>query len=425
MLRVKVIVGAGIGGLTTALALHKNGFDDVCVLEQAAEFAEVGAGVQISSNASRVLLHYGLGPGLEKYACKSEGNYYHDLISGEALYRCTAGQWGEEHYGAPLFHIHRADLHQILRESIPASWIRRASKVIGVSDQGGPSRVVLADGSQIRADLVIGADGLRSTVRDYVVEPATPRYSGFIGRRALIPFERVQHLGLGQGCYVWSGQAKLVVVYWCAAGRLLNLHAAVPAQDPRPESWNETDGTLELRNAFSGATDIVRKLIEAVEKPFVTGIFDRPVPERLHRNQAVLVGDAAHPVVPYLANGAAQAIEDAHVLARVLTRRRGESSVRGALTEYETRRRQRVDDVRRISAEVMKSQHVGNDADRQHRNDKLKEAGRSDPHGYEMRRWIWGYDVIAATEQDLDDTAAPIERLENSIWLSQGDAQHR
>ncbi len=422
---MKVIVGAGIGGLMTALALHKNGFDDVCVLEQAAGFAEVGAGVQISSNASRVLLHYGLGPGLEKYACKSEGNHYHDLISGEELYQCTAGKWGEEHYGAPLYHIHRADLHQILRESIPASWIRRASKVTGVRDQAGQSSVVLADGSQIQADLVIGADGLRSTVRDYVGEPATPRYSGFIGRRELIPFERVQDLGLGQACYVWSGQGKLVVVYWCAAGRLLNLHAAVPAQDPRPESWNETDGTVELRNAFSGATEIVRKLIDAVEKPFVTGIYDRPVPQRLYRNQAVLVGDAAHPVVPYLANGAAQAIEDAHVLARVLARRRGESSLRGALAEYETRRRQRVDNVQRISAQVMKSQHVGNDADRQHRNEKLKEARKSDPHGYEMRRWIWGYDVIADTERDLQDTRAPSEKLENSIWLSQSAAERR
>lgn len=415
---MKIIVGAGIGGLTAALAFHRNGFDDVCVLEQSPEFGEIGAGVQISSNASRVLLHYGLGDDLERHACRSEGNFYHDILTGEALYQCTAGKWGEEHYGAPHYHVHRADLHAILRRHIPSSWIRTGARVTAVRGTGDRLACVLADGTELEGDLVIGADGLRSTVRDYVAEPTVPRFTGFISRRGLIPAERVKDLGLGEACYVWSGQGKIVVVYWVSSGRLLNLNAGVPAESSHAESWSATDGTVELRKAFTGATGIVRKLIDAVEHPFVTGLFDRSVPERLHRDVAVLLGDAAHPVVPYLANGAAQAIEDAYVLGRVLSRRRDESTPHAALAEYAARRRQRVDNVRQISADVMKSQHVQDEADQHRRNERLKLARSNDPHGYEMRRWIWGYDVIADTECDLATTAAT-ESVRNSIWLSQ------
>jgi salicylate hydroxylase len=398
-----------------ALALHRHGFENVQLLEQASEFAEIGAGVQISSNGSRVLLHYGLEHALETDACRSEGTWYRDLASDEELYQCNAGKWGEGFYGTPFYHVHRADLHRLLRDSFPSSWIRRSARVARVDADLEPL-VYLDDGTSVEADVVIGADGLRSVVREAVVEPTPPHYTGFISWRTLIPAERVAHLGLKRACYDWLGPDKVVAVYWCSAGKQLNFLANVPAEDPRPESWDAIEGSQEVRRAFAGSNDTVQQILSAVENPFVTGIFDRPTPKTFVRNSVVLIGDAAHPVVPYLASGATQAMEDAHVLARMLFRTRsGQQRLDSALAEYIARRRQRVDNVQRISAQIQKLQHLRDASEVMRRNQRMKQSQLSDPNGVEMRGWLWGYDVIADTERSMD-AALSTEHLENSVW---------
>jgi salicylate hydroxylase len=260
----------------------------------------------------------------------------------------------------------------------------------------------MADGSSLEADVVIGADGLRSTVREYVAPGSIPEYSGHISWRALIPAERVRDLDLKSGTYDWIGPNRVLAVYWCSAGRQLNFLANVPADDPRQESWSTTDGTEELRRSFADAVDIVKRIIDRVENPFVTGMFDRQIPDTFYRGSVVLLGDAAHPVVPYLANGAVQAMEDAHVLARMLARASsGELALATAMAEYETRRRKRVERVQQISREMLKLSHVTDESELQQRNDRLKALQANDPDGVQLRGWTWEYDVISDTERDI------------------------
>ena len=416
-----IIVGAGIGGLTTALALHRHGFTDVTILEQAEKFAEVGAAVQVSNNGARVLLHYGLKPALETYACKSEGTWYRDLRTDEELYNCRLGEWGEKHYGAPYYQIHRAVLHRILCDSIPAEWIKPAVRITGVHVTSRGPVLDLADGQKLAADVVVGADGFRSTIREYVAPAITPRYSGFICWRALIPAERISDLVLPRGCYDWIGPDRVVAVYWCSPGKQLNFLANVPAEDPRPESWSTIDGSQELKKAFPHANPTVRRLIDAVEKPFITGMFDRPTPDRFHRDAVVLLGDAAHPVVPYLAAGATQAMEDAHVLATMLSRAAaGEKSIEEALAEYGARRRRRVDKIREVSIKMLELSHVRGDEEVRQRNDQFKALQRTDPNGTQLRGWVWEYDVIADTERSIDSVLAT-QGPRSSVWAEGGD----
>jgi salicylate hydroxylase len=414
------IVGAGMGGLTTALALHRHGLKDVIVLERTPEFAEVGAAVQVSNNGARVLLHYGLKRDLEVYACKSEGTWYRDLGTDDELYNCRLGEWGEQHYGAPYYQIHRADLHRILCENIPAGWIKTSTHVTGVQVTSEGPVLDFANGQKLAADVVIGADGFRSTIREYVAPGITPRYSGFICWRALIPAERISDLGLARGCYDWIGPDRVVAVYWCSAGKKLNFLANVPAEDPRPESWSAIDGSQELKKAFSHANPTIRRLIDAVENPFITGMFDRSTPVSFHRDSVVLLGDAAHPVVPYLAAGVTQAMEDAHVLAVMLSRASaGEKSVEEALAEYGARRRRRVDKIREVSIKMLELSHVRGDEEVRQRNDQFKALQRTDPNGTQLRGWVWGYDVIADTERSIDSASAT-QGPRSSIWAEGG-----
>jgi salicylate hydroxylase len=410
-----VIVGAGIGGLTTAVALKQLGLTDVTVLEQAEEFREVGAAVQVSNNGTRVLTHYGLGDALAEHGCLSEGELYLDLETDEEIYLCRAGQWGAEYYGVPYYQILRTTLHQLLRESIPADWVKRSARVAAVRSVDECPVVELEDGTELGADLVIGADGLRSTVREFVSPGTVAEYSGFISWRTLIPMDRIRDLEFHQTCYDWIGPDRVVAVYQSSPD-LLNFLANVPVEDPRPESWSNTDGAEELRKALAHASPTIQRLIDEVDNLFVTGLFDRPVLDTFSRDSVVLMGDAAHPFLPYLASGATQAMEDAHVLATMLARAEaGEQPLGSALQEYEMRRRLRVDKVQRISREMLRLSHVTQRADLEKRNDRLKAAQLEDPNGGDMRGWIWGYDVIADTERDLE-SALSLQALENSIW---------
>ena len=338
-----VIVGGGIGGLMTAVALHRQGHADVQVLEQAGQLQPIGAGVQLAANATRVLRHHGFLPALERVGVRGIGTWYKDLRTDEMLHKSETGTWGEQQYGAPYIFVHRADLQAMLLDALPAGWLRTGAAVADVGSTDRGAHVLLADGTRIDADVVIGADGLNAKTRDFIVPRTAPEFSGVVTWRALIPAERIAALGLQlePACHDWMGPDRIVAVYWCAGGRLLNLLAAVPAQQPAPESWSTADPSGLLQASFADAHPTVRALLGAATTPFVTGIFDRPTLPAFHRQRVVLVGDAAHPFVPYLSNGAAQAIEDAHVIATELTRARdGEFDLDTALHDYAARRRE-------------------------------------------------------------------------------------
>jgi tetratricopeptide (TPR) repeat protein len=203
-----------------------------------------------------------------------------------------------------------------------------------------------------------------------------------------------------------------------AAGELpraQDLLAAVPAAEPAPESWATSDASGLLQESFADAHPKVRALLGAAASPFVTGIFDRPVLDTFHKGRVVLLGDAAHPFVPYLSNGAAQAIEDAHVMATVLARAgAGAMSIDEAIPEYEQRRRARVDTVQRMSRESLRTHHLADPASIAERNERYRRAQQSDPQGATLRMWLWGYDVIADADRPLQAAAlgkTALERL--------------
>jgi len=403
---VKILIcGGGIGGLMVAVALHRQGHRDVCVLEQAPSIHAVGAGVQLAANATRVLRHYGMMPALEQVGVRSLGTWYKDLRTDEMLHQSMAGEWGEATYGAPNMFVHRKDLQAMLLDALPTGWLRTGAHVQQVRDEGSQAEVLLADGTRLAADLVIGADGLNSRTRDGVVPGIAPEFSGVVTWRALIPAERLRAAGIAleAACHDWMGPDRIVAVYWCAGGQLLNLLAAIPAAEPTAESWSTSDASGLLARSFADAHPRVKAILDCIDTPFVTGIFDRPPLERFHRGRVVLLGDAAHPFVPYLSNGAAQAIEDSHVLATVLTRAAaGELPLQEALAEYEQRRRARVDAVHRMSRESLQTHHLADAAAIEQRNARYRNAQRADPKGATLREWLWGYDVIS-------DTAVPLQ----------------
>ena len=412
-----LIVGGGIGGLMTACALSRQGLRDVTVLEQAGTLAPIGAGVQLAANAVRVLRHHGFMEKLDQIGVRGIGTWYKDLRTDELLHKSETGAFGEAHYGAPYIFAHRADLQQMLLDALPAGCLRTGASVVLIENTASGAAVELASGERLEADIVIGADGLNSRVRDFVTPRVAPDFSGVVTWRALIPREKVEALGLSlePACHDWMGPDRIVAVYWCAGGRLLNLLAAVPAAEPAPESWATSDASGLLQESFADAHPKVRALLGAAASPFVTGIFDRPVLDTFHKGRVVLLGDAAHPFVPYLSNGAAQAIEDAHVMATVLARAdAGAMSIDEAIPEYEQRRRARVDTVQRMSRESLRTHHLADPASIAERNERYRRAQQSDPQGATLRMWLWGYDVIADADRPLQAAAlgkTALERL--------------
>ncbi len=387
----------------------------MCVLEQAGSIQAIGAGVQLAANATRVLRHYGLMPQLEQVGVRSLGTWYKDLRTDEMLHRSEAGDWGEATYGAPYMFVHRKDLQAMLLQALPPGWVRTGAQVQRVQDEGGHASVALADGTRLTADLVIGADGLNSRTREAVVPGIAPEFSGVVTWRALIAAQKLRAAGieLEAACHDWMGPDRIVAVYWCAGGRLLNLLAAIPAAEPTPESWTTSDASGLLERSFADAHPRVKAILDCIDTPFVTGIFDRPPLQTFHRGRIVLLGDAAHPFVPYLSNGAAQAIEDGHVLATVLTRaERGELPLQDALAEYEQRRRARVNAVHRLSRESLHTHHLADAAAIEQRNARYRNAQNADPKGSRLREWLWGYDVIADTARPLDAGIAAARQIE-------------
>lgn len=393
-----IITGGGIGGLAAAVSLERQGFDDIVLLEQAPQFSEIGAGIQVSNNGARLLRHLGLETKIRETACISRGNYYFDIESAELLLETVAGEWGEQQYGAPFFHIHRAALLEVLQDSLRATTVHLDSRVSSVTESADDVTVHLADGQQFSGDLLVAADGIHSTVRSQVFGQRDPEFSGFLCWRALIPAERLGGVDVPPSCTAWWGAERSAVVFWVNGGRAMNFIGTVPSDEIKAESWDAPGRVLDLRSSYAGACEPLASIVDAISEPFITGIYTRPVLPSWHTDRIVLLGDACHPIWPFLANGATQALEDGYVLARCLTRA-AETGLPGALADYQARRMPRVRDVARVSQEMAVTYHLKDPAAVEARNESMRQRAVSDPHGQWLRGWLWGYDVV--TEADL------------------------
>ena len=308
-----VIVGAGIGGLALALALHRRGVRPL-ILERSPTLEAVGAGVQLGPNATRILHDLGVGPALAAVASTPKKAQVRDGRSGAVRLRLPLGERAVERWGTPYLQVHRGDLQHVLLEAVRtrgAGEIRLGAGVERV-ERGG---VALRGGEHVEADLVVGCDGVRSAVRPWVVVGSAAQPSGEIAWRALIPADRLAHPP--GGAVVWTWRNRHLVAYPVRAGAAVNLVAVTPGRLPS-EGWSEPGDPAALRAAFADAEPAARTLLEAVDSVARWSLAElAPLPTWVGEGVALL-GDAAHPMLPYLAQGAAMAIEDADALARRL-----------------------------------------------------------------------------------------------------------
>lgn len=311
-----LVAGGGIGGLAAALALSRLGVQ-VQLIEQAEAFAEVGAGIQIGPNVTRILREWGLENGLRQVASFPQALLARDARNGRELGRLPLGERAERLYGAPYACIHRADLHQLLLHAVQAQGVplRLHQRLADVQQQGGAVTARTAQGQTWQAGLLVGADGLWSRSRQALGLAEAPGYTGHLAYRGLVPLQ-----GPELQITVWMGPRLHIVQYPVQAGRALNVVAIVHGQPPAQlQDWDHAANAAHLLQALGPVCEPLRQTLEAVPGWRLWALHDRPPltsAAQMGQGAVALLGDAAHPMRPYLAQGAGMAIEDAQVLAQ-------------------------------------------------------------------------------------------------------------
>ena len=382
------IAGGGLGGLSAALFLLRAGVSDVRVFEQQSSLSEIGAGIQVAPNAVRLLQRLGLGDALAAGAVPFEVAWeFRRWEDGSILFSQSFGEEGERRFGAPYLAVHRADLLDVLASAVPDGVVCLGRRVVGVED----GRVLLSDGAAEPFDVLVGADGIHSVVRSKVVGDESPRFTGLAAYRALVPAEEAPEFARRAVCSIWLGPSRHFVHYPVSAGREVNLVTANPAGDWREESWTAPGEVSDFLDEYAGWNEAVLQLIGAARETRRYAFYERPPISHWVSGRVALVGDAAHPMLPFFAQGAGQAIEDGAVLAGCL---RGvtSSEAPAALKRYESLRVERATRVQRMSGERREHHHMP-DGEAQRARDAA--LGSEDPMGH--NEWLYGHDV----ESDL------------------------
>lgn len=333
------IVGGGIGGLTTAIALRAKGID-ATVYEQAPELGEIGAGVLMTPNGVRVLEGLGLGERVaELGATVSEGSSYYRMDGTYIAPILTTDSTGWN----GMYGMHRADLVTILSDALPEGVVRTGHRCTHFTQNEHTCRLRFEDGHEAVADVVIAADGIHSTLQQHVTPPSDPVHSGSVAYRGLVPAERVPDWpeGISQ---LWMGEGKHFLVYRVRRGEIINYVGFVPSDEETAESWSAPGDPEALAEAFTGWDPRVEELLAAVRQTFWWGLYDREPLSSWTNGRLTLLGDAAHPMLPHVGQGANQSIEDAAVLAEVLTEIDAAHAPR-ALEAYASARRERTAEV--------------------------------------------------------------------------------
>jgi len=336
-----IIVGGGIGGLFAAKALLAHGLE-VAVYEQAPELGEVGAGVYITPNSVRQMVRVGLGDAVETWGARvgAASHYFRADGSPIAPVQVTDSSGWSANFG-----MHRADFVDFLAASLPKGIVHTGHRCIGFEQVGDKARVKFANGATAAADIVVGADGIHSELRPYVFPPSQPVFSGSVAYRGTVPSDRVPGFP-NERWQMWLGQGKHFLVFPLRAGKLLNYVGFVPADKEMKESWSAPGDPDMLRAEFAGWDPRIEALLLKAEKTFRWALHDREPMPTWTKGRLTLLGDAAHPMLPHLGQGANQAIEDGMALATILSRV-GNAHAPEALIAYERLRRERVADVQR------------------------------------------------------------------------------
>jgi salicylate hydroxylase len=387
------IVGGGIGGLFAANALLARGLQ-VAVYEQAPAIGEIGAGVYVTPNAVRHLEGIGLGGAVDRWGARvgpQSAYFRHDGTRIAPVQVTDAAGWNA------CFGMHRADYVELLAAHLPAGIIRTGRRATGFEQTGDIARVKFADGSVAEADVAVGADGIHSELRPHVFPPgfppAAPVFHGTISYRGLVPRERLPDWPMDRW-QMWAGPAKHFLVFPVRHGEMVNYVGFVPADEEMKESWSAPGDPEVLRREFHGWDARIAQVLKEVDKTFRWALYDREPLATWTKGRLTLLGDAAHPMLPHLGQGANQAIEDGMALATLL----GNADAANAparLLAYDKLRRERVAQVQlgarkhglRVDSMV----------------DDLKKRDADLLAHAEFRKQLYSYDVVPQAEAAADD----------------------
>ena len=368
------IIGGGIGGLTLTLALRRRGIE-AQVFEQAALLTEIGAAVALSANATRELERLGLLPAIAAVSTEPTELIYRDWRGGGriAAHPVALGGQYRERFGAPYFGVHRADLQRVLIDAVGADAIALGHRLQSVEEDGGRLRLGFANGRVEQPDLVVGADGVRSKLRDYVTGGAGTRYSGTSAFRGIVPTAALPSLPDPHAIQFWMGPDAHLLHYAIGGrGQDVNFFAVTegPAEWPDPDRWTVDLRPGEAVDAFAGWHPAVTEMIAASTFGSRWGLFVVPPLRRWHRGAAVLLGDSAHAMLPHHGQGANTTIEDAITLAEVLGQARP-SELEQTLTRYAGLRRLRTRTIQRSSWDTNRALHLPDGPALEGRNRKV------------------------------------------------------
>lgn len=364
------IVGGGIGGLAAAIALRKTGHR-VTVFEQAERFGRVGADINLTPNAVRALDGLGVGAQLRETAARPNARISRMWDTGEETSRLAMSDEAERKYGAPQLTMHRADVMAALERALQPDELQLGKRTVQFGQTDHQATLTLADGSTHGFDLLLGADGIHSGVRKFLFGDEHPQFTGIVSYRAVVPAERLSGGDLGAFVKWWGPTDDLqIVTFPLNRGRDVFIFATTSQSDWTHESWTTPGDPDALRRAYANFHPQARALLDACDTVLASALYIRdPLPKWTGERMALL-GDACHPMMPFMAQGAGMAIEDAVVLSRVLTGVEAHG-LRAALARYESARQAR-------TAKIQ----IGSRG-----NNWLKTGGNAD--------WVYGYDAWA------------------------------
>ena len=364
------IVGAGVGGLTAAIALQKQGHR-VTVVEQSAKFSHVGADINLTPNVVRALDGVGVGAGIRRTGARPTFRISRDWDTGLETSRLPMGDTAEKLYGAPQLTIHRADIIAALAETFPIANIQFSKRLKTVTESEQGVTLLFEDGTQDTVDMVVGADGIHSRVRTALFGEEYPRFTGVVSFRAVVPTERVKHVPEIEAFTKWWGPNphSQIVTFPLNSGKDTFIFATTGQDSWTEESWTSPGDVNELRSFYKDFHPDARALLDACESVLKSALYEREPLAQWSRGSVTLLGDACHPMLPFMAQGAGMAIEDAVVLGRCLSGVNTKTQIEKALATYATARQER-------TAKIQ----IGSRG-----NQWMKTQGNAD--------WVYGYDA--------------------------------
>jgi salicylate hydroxylase/6-hydroxynicotinate 3-monooxygenase len=372
------IIGAGMGGLTAAAVMLRAGFDAE-IYEQASRFTRLGAGIQMSPNAIKVLRSIGLEPAMREIAFRPPNQFSREWDTGEILLDIPFGDPMEERYSAPYLLMHRGDLHMLLSRTVPEERIHLSKKLVKFEDHDDGVRLSFSDGTTADADAVIGADGVHSTVRTALLGAERPTYTGRVAYRTTFPAKLLNGFKIDD-CTKWWGPDRHIVIYFVTHNRdEVYFVTSVPEPAWSEESWSMKGDLDELRQAFTDFHPQVQAVLQACPDVHKWAINVRDPLPRWSEGRVALLGDACHPMTPYMAQGAATSMEDAMILTRCLQEIGPSGDIPAAFNRYERTRKERTSKIQFHS----------------HENKWLHKKADTD--------WVYGYDALTVSLADVSE----------------------